>query len=139
MMAAPCCLQVEMATKRILVIDDESNIREIVGACLQRLGGWEVHAVSSGYEGLAIAQAEHPDAIVLDVMMPGMSGLTFLERLRVNPDTQSIPVVLLTANAYLTDPQTLSQLGVKVTIPKPFEPKALVRQMADALDWDSSV
>lgn len=59
-----------MTAKRILVIDDEDDIREVAQLCLETVGGWEVITASSGSEGLAKALAELPDAIILDVMMP---------------------------------------------------------------------
>ncbi len=61
-----------MTTKRILVIDDEDDIREVVQLCLKTVGGWEVLTACSGDEGLTKAEAEQPDAILLDVMMPEM-------------------------------------------------------------------
>lgn len=92
-----------LTTKRILVIDDEAPIREVVAASLQKLGGWEVVLAASGREALQQIDITPPDAIVLDVIMPEMDGLTFLKYLRADPVAQSIPVVLLTANSYLFD------------------------------------
>lgn len=125
----------KMTTKRILVVDDEASIREVVQLCLQRLGGWKVWTAASGREALQQAQAEPPDAIVLDVMMPEMDGFAFLQRLRADPTTQPIPVVLLTANSYLPDPQLFPQLGIVLTIPKPFQPLDLVQQIAQVMGW----
>ncbi|HEY9644625.1 MAG TPA: response regulator, partial [Coleofasciculaceae cyanobacterium] len=68
-----------MAAKQILVVDDEPSIREVVATCLQRLGGWEVLTASSGQEALHQARTKHPDAIILDVLMPEMDGFTFLQ------------------------------------------------------------
>ncbi|KGF72210.1 hypothetical protein DO97_11205 [Neosynechococcus sphagnicola sy1] len=124
-----------MTSKRILVVDDEEAIREVVAACLQRLGGWEVLTATSGQEALQQASTEKPDAIVLDVMMPEMDGFAFLQQLRSNPETQPIPVVLLTANSYLPNPQLLPKLGVVLTISKPFLPIVLVKQIAQAMAW----
>lgn len=124
-----------MTTKRILVVDDEASIREVVALCLKRLGGWEVLTANSGQEALQQAHSEQPDAIVLDVMMPEMDGLTFLQHLRADPITQSIPVVLLTANRYLANPHLFPQLGVVLTIPKPFQSVDLVQQIAQVMGW----
>ena len=126
---------VKMTTKRILVVDDEATIREVVMLCLQRLGGWDVVTAASGQEALQQARIEPPDAIVLDVMMPEMDGFAFLERLRADPTTQPIPVVLLTANSYLPDPQLFPQLGIALTIQKPFQPRDLVQKIAQAMGW----
>ena len=86
-----------MTTKTILIIDDERNVRELIALCLKDLGGWDVLTVDSALEGLHRSAIDRPDAIVLDISMPGMDGLMFLERLRKNPETQAIPVVLLSA------------------------------------------
>jgi CheY-like chemotaxis protein len=126
---------VSVTTKRILIVDDDDAIREVLAACLQRLGGWEVLKASSGKEALAKASEEKPDAIILDVMMPEMDGFTFLQYLRSEPTTQPIPVVLLTANSYLSNPDILPKLGVVMTISKPFLPLILVQQVARALGW----
>lgn len=93
-----------MATKRVLIIDDETRIREVVQACLETMGGWEVLTAASVKEGLVKAEAEQPDAILLDIMMPGMGGLAFLQRQQAIPAIQSIPVIFLTANVELTKP-----------------------------------
>ncbi|WP_309738068.1 response regulator, partial [Chamaesiphon sp. OTE_20_metabat_361] len=126
-------------TKRVLVIDDDRNIREVVSMCLHKLKGWEVCAVSSGQEGLDRVLTSSPDAIVLDVMMPEMDGLAFLRQLRANTDRKSIPVILLTANRYLPDRDLLTELGVVETISKPFLPIDLVRQIDRALAGDFCV
>lgn len=84
---------IEPVAKRILCIDDEPSMQLIVKTCLQTLGGWEVEIAESGAEGLVKAQELKPDAIILDVMMPGMDGVTCLQQLRLNAKTQAIPVV----------------------------------------------
>jgi len=124
-----------MTTKRILVVDDEANIREVVTLCLERLGGWEVLTAASGQEALQQVQVKPPDAIVLDVMMPEMDGFTFLEYLRADPTTHTIPVVLLTANSYLPNPQSFPELGVVLTVPKPFQPLDLVQRITQVMGW----
>jgi CheY-like chemotaxis protein len=124
-----------MTTKRILVVDDEATIREVVTICLQRLGGWEVSTATSGQEALQQAHIEQPDAIVLDVFMPEMDGFTFLKYLRANPITQPIPVVLLTANSYLPNQHLFPTLGIVLTIAKPFQPLDLVQQITKVMGW----
>ncbi len=124
-----------VTTKRILVIDDEAPIREVVAASLQKLGGWEVVLAASGREALQQIDITPPDAIVLDVIMPEMDGLTFLKYLRADPVAQSIPVVLLTANSYLFDAYLFRQMGVVLSVDKPFSPKTLIQQMTDVLAW----
>lgn len=127
----------EIATKRILVVDDEASIREVVTLCLQRLGGWDVLTAASGREALQQVKAEPLDAIVLDVMMPDMDGFTFLKYLRADPETPPIPIVLLTANSYLPDSQFFPQLGIVLTISKPFKPLELVQQIAQGMGWSN--
>ncbi|NJR32644.1 MAG: response regulator [Chamaesiphon sp. CSU_1_12] len=125
--------------KRVLVIDDDRNIREVVSICLNKLKGWDVLTVSSGQEGLDRICLNHPDAIVLDVMMPEMDGLAFLRHLRANTSTKHIPVILLTANRYLPDKELLTELGVMEVISKPFLPIDLVRKIDLALEINSSL
>ncbi|MBD2128153.1 response regulator [Microcoleus sp. ZQ-A2] len=124
-----------MLSKRILVIDDEDVIQEVVQGCFEDVAGWEVLLASSGREGLEQVVAEQPDAIVLDEMMPGMDGIAFLKRLRANDDNPSIPVVLLTAKVDLADPKLLRELGVVDAISKPFDAIALVERVAEVLGW----
>jgi CheY-like chemotaxis protein len=124
-----------MLSKRILVIDDEDVIQEVMQGCFEDVAGWEVLLASSGREGLEKIVAEQPDAIVLDEMMPGMDGIAFLKRLRANDDNPSIPVVLLTAKVDLADPKLLRELGVVDAIAKPFDAIALVERVAEVLGW----
>jgi CheY-like chemotaxis protein len=131
------CQEGTVMTKRILVVDDEDTIREVLGVCLRKLGGWQVLTAASGPEALAIAQTDRPDAILLDLRMPAMDGATVLRKLRENPSTVAIPVVMLTANAYLPNLPLFSELGVVATMSKPFEPLILVSQIATILNWPS--
>lgn len=124
-----------MFSKRILVIDDEDVIQEVVQGCFEDVAGWEVLLASSGREGLEQVVAGQPDAIVLDEMMPGMDGIAFLKRLRANDDNPSIPVVLLTAKVDIADPKLLRELGVVDAIAKPFDAIALVERVAEVLGW----
>ena len=122
--------------KRILVIDDATDIREVAQISLEVVGGWEVLTASSGQEGVAKAIAEQPDAILLDVMMPDQDGPTTFKQLQANIATQHIPVILLTAKALASDRQMFAELGVVSVIAKPFEPMYLAGQVAQILGWD---
>lgn len=124
-----------MTTKRLLVVDDEACVQEVVQACFEEIAGWEVITANSGQEGLAKAIREQPDAIILDVMMPGMDGIGFLQRLKTDPSIKSIPVVLLTAKIDFTEPSCLVMLGIAGAIAKPFDPILLVEQVAESLGW----
>jgi CheY-like chemotaxis protein len=83
--------------RRILVIDDENDVREVTQLSLEILGGWTVLTARSGKEGIDTAIAEQPEAILLDVMMPEMDGPTTLQQLQANTTTRHIPVIFLTA------------------------------------------
>jgi two-component system alkaline phosphatase synthesis response regulator PhoP len=122
-----------MTTKRILIIDDEADIREATQMCLEITGEWEVVLASSGPEGLLKAVEEKPDAILLDIMMPGMDGLTTMQRLRENSDTAAIPIILLTAKAQSSEQRQLSQLDIAAIITKPYDPYSLSDQLVQAL------
>jgi two-component system, OmpR family, alkaline phosphatase synthesis response regulator PhoP len=122
-----------MSAKQILVIDDEQVIQEVLEACLEDLAGWKVMAATSGQQGLAIASQTRPDAILLDLSMPGMSGLETLEQLRANPVTQNIPVALLTATAQ--SEEGFLDLSIAGFIAKPFSPETLVQQVTDIFGW----
>ena len=128
-------LEVAMTTKLVLLVDNEANVREVVQACLQDLGGWDVQSVASVQEGLDTAVAVQPDAIVLDISMLEIDGLAFLQKLRANPITQLIPVVLLTAKARWFTPHQLQSFGVAGAIAKPFNPISLTNEIANALGW----
>ena len=119
----------------ILIIDDEEDIREVAALSLQTVAGWEVVSASSGAQGLARAIEHKPDAILLDVMMPGMDGPTTFRELRKNPATAHIPVLLLTAKVQSSDQRRFADLGVEAVLFKPFDPLTLSDQISDALGW----
>jgi CheY-like chemotaxis protein len=124
-----------MTTKKILVIDDEDGIREIIQICLEAAAGWDVLTAGSGIEGLEAAQSEQPDAILLDVMMPDMDGPTTFRKLQANETTQHIPTILLTAKAKISEQQQFIDLGVTGVITKPFKAQDLVEQIRNILNW----
>ena len=128
-----------MATKSILLIDDEASVRELVEACLNDLAGWDVETVASAQEGLRWLDAKHPDVILLDVLMPGMDAITFLHKLREIPSCQSLPVILLTVRARWFTSQKLQEMGVVEAIAKPFNPVTLPDTIANVLGWDSQI
>jgi two-component system, OmpR family, alkaline phosphatase synthesis response regulator PhoP len=124
-----------MTTRRILVIDDEEAIQEIIQACLEDLGGWDILVAGSGRQGLLIAAYEPLDGILLDVSMPEMNGFETLQKLQENPTTQKIPVTLLTARVQPEDKEQFAQLGIAGLILKPFDPLTLVEQVAEVFGW----
>jgi len=121
--------------RKILIIDDEDDIREVASLSLETVAGWEVIVASSGAQGVARAAEQQPDAILLDVMMPGMDGPTTFHELRNNPATAGIPVLLLTAKVQGTDQRRFADLGVEAVLFKPFDPLTLSRQISSALGW----
>ena len=123
-------------TRCILVIDDDAQIRALASASLRTGGSWEVLSASSGAEGIARAEADRPDAILLDVMMPGMDGPATLRRLRASPATVDIPVIMVTATTGSDGGPPVFDQTVTAVIPKPFDIMGLARQVAAALGWE---
>jgi CheY-like chemotaxis protein len=122
-------------TRRILIIDDEEDIRQVAGLSLETVAGWEVVLANSGMQGMERAETEHPDAILLDVMMPAMDGPTTFLQLQKNPNTAKIPVILLTAKVQGSDQRRFAELGVAGILFKPFDPLTLSTQVSQALGW----
>jgi CheY-like chemotaxis protein len=120
----------------ILIIDDEDDIREVCALSLESVAGWTVVTASSGAQGLARAIEYQPDAILLDVMMPGMDGPSTFRELRKNPATARIPVLLLTAKVQSSDQRRFADLGVEAVLFKPFDPLTLSTQIAGVLGWN---
>lgn len=121
--------------RRILIIDDEADIREVTAVTLETVAGWQVIAAHSGAQGIHRAAIEQPDAILLDVMMPDIDGPSTFQILRKNGTTAHIPIVLLTAKVQETDRQALGKLGAAAILSKPFDPLTLADQISGALGW----
>jgi CheY-like chemotaxis protein len=122
-------------SKRILVIDDELDIREVVCLSLEEFGGWRTDSAGSGIEGLKKAQAAPWNAVLLDVSMPDMDGVEVYQRLQQHPKTRAIPVILLTAKVLSSDRDRFTSLGVAGIISKPFDPVTIWQQVAQMLGW----
>jgi CheY-like chemotaxis protein len=114
-----------MTGLRILHVDDEPDIREVVEMSLELDPAFTVKSCSSGRDALAVAADWSPDLILCDVMMPVMDGPTTLARLRESPRTAGIPVVFMTARAQAREIEQFKSLGASGVIPKPFDPLAL--------------
>jgi len=119
----------------VLIVDDENDIREVVALTLEATANWQISTASSGAEGLALAASLMPDAILMDVMMPGMDGPTTFRELQKDPATAAIPVILLTAKVQGVDQRRFADLGVAAVLFKPFDPLTLAKQIADVLGW----
>ena len=118
---------------KVLVIDDERDVRDIARLSLVRLGSMEVSEAENGQEGLSKAAEEMPDAILLDVVMPVMDGPSTLAALRRNPATAAIPVIFLTAKVVRNDESELADLGAAGIVAKPFNPLTLPSQVREIL------
>jgi CheY-like chemotaxis protein len=115
--------------ERVLLIDDEEDIRTIASMSLRRVGRWAVVAAPSGPEGIAEARRAPPDLILIDVMMPGCDGPMTLRMLRDDPELASIPIIFITAKAQRREVDELLQLGAQGVIVKPFDPMLLPDQI----------
>ena len=124
-----------MTRRQILLIDDETDIQTVAKLGITLSTDWEVITANSGEAGLEIAIATPPDAILLDVAMPGMDGLATLSALKENPETTDIPIIFLTAKAQAADRRRLYEAGARGVITKPFDPTTLASQMAGFLEW----
>jgi CheY-like chemotaxis protein len=122
-------------TKRILVIDDDDGIRTIIQIGLTAVASWEVLTAASGTEGIITAAVTQPDAILLDVTMPGLDGWETFERLQANPLTRSIPAILLTAQAHCRQYQRFIDAGIQGLIVKPCKAQELVAKIRSYLNW----
>ncbi len=122
--------------RRILIIDDEDDIREVAALSLETVAGWTVCTANSGTTGIQKAISERPDAILMDVMMPAMDGPTTFRQMQNTPGLAHIPVLLLTAKVQGVDQRRFAGLGVSGVLFKPFDPLTLADQMAAALGWN---
>ena len=107
----------------------------VAALSLETVAGWDVIVANSGAQGLQRAAEHMPDAILLDVLMPGMDGPTTFRELRKNPKTARIPVLLLTAKVQGADQRRFADLGVEAVLTKPFDPLTLSDQMSRILGW----
>ena len=114
---------------RILCVEDDPDIRLVLRFSLGRVGGYELLMCPDGPSALAQAAAFAPQLVLLDVMMPGMSGPETLAALRAMPEMRGVPVVFLTAKALLDEVEDILALGATGLIVKPFDPMRLPRDM----------
>lgn len=122
--------------KHILLIDDEEDIREVVALSLETVAGWRVTSAGSGNEGMQLAKASAPDAILLDVMMPGQDGPATLRLLRSDQSTAGIPVLFLTAKVQALERERLRGAGAAGFLAKPFNPMTLAAEISQILGWN---
>lgn len=121
--------------RRVLVVDDDPLLREVAKASLEMVGGWEVLTAASGAEAIQVAVREQPDALLLDVMMPGQDGPSTLLELRADPQTRDIPVIFLTAKVGGDRHEEWNIRSASGVIGKPFDPMTLSAEVAQLLGW----
>ncbi|AFZ23100.1 response regulator containing a CheY-like receiver domain and an HD-GYP domain [Cylindrospermum stagnale PCC 7417] len=120
-------------SKCVLIVDDEEDVRAIAQMGLEMAAGWTVLTASSGQEALVVAASNQPDVILLDMMMPDMDGRATLQQLKVNPITQHIPVILVTAKVQPSEQQSFLLLDIAAVFAKPFRPLKLADEISSVL------
>ncbi|WP_036961905.1 response regulator [Promicromonospora kroppenstedtii] len=121
--------------RRILVVDDDEAIRDVVRTGLEIVAGWTVQLATNGADALTMCAADPPDAVLLDVMMPTMDGPSTFGQLQDEPRTRSVPVIFLTAKVQPAERRQYEGLGVAGVLAKPFDPLTLPDQISDLLGW----
>jgi DNA-binding response OmpR family regulator len=124
--------------KKILVVDDERDLVELIGMNLQR-NGYEVVSTHDGATGLEMARKQKPDLVVLDLMMPGLSGRDVTMALKSDSETSSIPILMLTAKTEETDIIVGLSMGADDYVTKPFSMKVLMARVATVLRRKASM
>jgi len=122
----------------ILVVDDDSNTLRLLSYMLER-GGFQVKMAADGEDGLEMAFQQPPDLVVLDVMMPGLNGYQVCERLRADPRTAHVPIIILTARSQRIDQQTALEAGADLYLSKPVTPDELVGKVNELLSRPTDV
>jgi two-component system alkaline phosphatase synthesis response regulator PhoP len=115
-------------TYRVLIADDEPHMLKFIEFTLRK-GNFEILKANDGVQALEVAEAQKPNVIVLDVLMPGMDGVTALKNLKKNPVLKLIPVILLTARGHTLDPEEAKKAGASYYLTKPFSPTELLKQV----------
>lgn len=121
---------------RILVVDDSKLVHELARMALEAQDGWDIRCTASGAEAVALATADPPDAILLDVEMPELDGPATVAALRADPLTAHTPVVFLTAHDDPAELERLRALDVAGVLAKPFDVGTLAGELADLLGWE---
>lgn len=121
-------------SRTVLVVDDDDSIRMVAEVALETVGGWEVLSVDNGHTAVEVAVSQQPEAVLLDVMMPGLDGIATLTLLKADPATRAIPVVLVTAKIGVGDTEW-EGLDIVGVIAKPFDPMTLASDVAALVGW----
>ena len=126
-----------MTVRTVLVVDDDDDIRKLAQMALELTAGWTVITANGGVAAIEQARTHQPDAVLLDMMMPGMDGLTTFDHLQADDTTREIPVILFTAKMQAGEQQAWDDYAIRGAIPKPFDPMTLADQVAQMLSWAS--
>lgn len=118
---------------RIAIIEDEAAIRRIVALALRSSGYADIIEADDGHTGCELVEREHPQLVILDVMLPGMDGIEALRRIRANPDTRNIPVIMLTAKSEERDIVAGLDAGASDYVTKPFSKEVLLARIRAVL------
>ena len=116
-----------MSTK-ILIIEDDPSAARMMGYAFEH-EGYTVHPAQNGLEGMHAARTEHPDMIILDVMLPGIDGFEVCSRLKTSPDTSDIPIIMISAKGQSIDFETAQKVGADEYIVKPVDPTNLIAKV----------
>lgn len=114
--------------KHVLIVEDDEDILELITYRLER-EAYEVTGVASGEDGVDAARLEKPDIILLDLMLPGIDGLDVCRRLKAEPETSHIPIIMVTAKGEEADIVAGLELGADDYVTKPFSPKVLIARI----------
>jgi two-component system phosphate regulon response regulator PhoB len=121
--------------KKILIVDDQLEVRELVQVTLE-IGDYQILAAENGQQALEVAQAEHPDIILLDIMMPGsnVDGLEVCRRIKNDPVMNGTTIVMLSAKGQESDIEAGRQAGADDYFTKPFSPIALIEKVEEVMN-----
>ena len=120
-------------SKCILIVDDEEDVRAVIQLGLEMQAGWKVLNAESGAEAIKTAANQQPDVILLDLMMPDMDGRTTLQKLKNDPKTEQIPVIVMTAKSKSAVEENLRDLDVAAIFTKPLRPLNLAQEISEVL------
>ncbi len=121
-----------MPAKTLLIVDDEPHVRHMLDYKLVR-AGFSVITATNGVDALRLAREHRPDLVVTDLQMPGGEGLSLCLKLNEQPDTATIPVIMLTARGYKVPPSDMVRTNIKSLVAKPFSPRVLLAQVQELL------
>lgn len=124
-----------MPDKKILIADDEVHIIQVVAIKLKN-NGFQVITAENGQKAFELACDEKPDLVITDFQMPVMTGLQLIEKLRQNPDTASVPVIMLTARGFAIEDDVRQRLKISDCLSKPFSPREVLQNVQQVLEQE---